>query len=134
MAGKRILIVDDDTSIVRVLKKVFEAAGFEVTPAHNGEQAILRMNGCTFDAMLCDIQMPQMSGPDLFRHLARENLPIPPVVCIVTSRSEEEERCWTEHFPMIRLVEKPAGPKQLLRIVQERLAGLDGHEPCEAAA
>lgn len=134
MAGRRILIVDDDTSIVRVLSKVFEAAGFDVTSAHNGEQAIFRMDGRTFDAMLCDIQMPRMSGPELFLHLARENMPIPPVVCIVTSRSEEEERCWTEHFPMVRLVEKPAGPKQLLQIVQQRLASLEADESGEMAA
>ncbi len=134
MAARRILIIDDDTSVVRVLSKVFEAAGFDVTPAHNGEQAIFKMEGRTFDAMLCDIQMPRMSGPELFLHLARENLPIPPVVFVVTSRSEEEERCWMEHFPMIRLVEKPAGPKQLLRIVQQRLADLEAHEPGEWAA
>lgn len=123
MESQRILIVDDETSISRVLGRVFERAGYRVATAQNGALALERLSREHFEVMICDIQMPRMNGRELCRHLASQGPYLPACTFIVTSRSEIEERSWVEDFPTIRLVEKPVGPKQLLRLVRRALAG-----------
>ncbi len=71
--------------------------------------------------MICDIQMPRMSGPMLCRHLASTGPYLPGCTLIVTSRTEAEERDWVSAFPGVSLIEKPVGPKHLLRLVRQRL-------------
>jgi CheY-like chemotaxis protein len=118
---KRVLIVDDDASVRRVLARSFERAGFAVGTAPHGEAALGELSAAQYDVMICDIQMPRMSGPMLCRHLATTGPYLPRITLIVTSRSEDEERAWVSAFPGVSVVEKPVGPKHLLRLVRERL-------------
>ena len=122
MLGARVLIVDDDSSVARVLARIFERSGFIVTTAPDGEWALGLLREQQFDAMICDIQMPRLDGRQLCEHLASSGPPLPPCTIIVTSRSEVEERAWVAGFPGVRMVEKPVGPKQLLRIVHQTLS------------
>lgn len=122
MPGERVLIVDDDSSVSRVLARIFERHGYIATTAPDGEWALSLLVEQNFDVLICDIQMPRMDGRQLCERLATLGPEMPPCTLIVTSRSEQEERGWVETFPDVRLVEKPVGPKQLLRIVRERLA------------
>ena len=121
MQNARVLIVDDDSSVARVLARTFERSGFLVTTAPDGEWAFTLLSEQPVDAMICDIQMPRLDGRQLCRRLAAEGVPLPPCTLIVTSRSEDEERAWVTSFPGAHLVEKPVGPKHLLRLVRERL-------------
>lgn len=122
MSSRRILIVDDDSNVVRILARTFERSGYAVTTARNGAQAHETLaTQDPFAAMICDIQMPQLTGRELCQKLASEGPYLPPVIVIVTSRSEADERSWVQEIPSISLVEKPVGPKQLLRTVRERL-------------
>ena len=123
MAVARILIVDDDSNVVRILSRAFENSGYNVTIARNGQEAHDTLsNHDPFDAMICDIQMPRLTGRELCQKLATEGPYLPGTIVIVTSRSEFEERDWVREIPVISLVEKPVGPKQLLRTVREHLA------------
>jgi chemosensory pili system protein ChpA (sensor histidine kinase/response regulator) len=127
MGSRRVLIVDDDSSVQRVLVRVFERAGFSVTVACNGRQALSKLMGAErFDAMVSDIQMPKMTGRELVSTLASEGPYLPGCVFIVTSRSESEERNWIHQFPGVSLLEKPVSPKEILRLVQQRLSNLPG--------
>jgi two-component system sensor histidine kinase/response regulator len=119
MDSTRILIVDDDASVTRILKRVFERAGLDVTTVRDGTQALTALAGGTFRIMVCDIQMPRMTGRELCRHLVESGPYLPERIFIVTSRTEAEERGWVEEFPNISLVEKPVGPKQLLKRVSD---------------
>lgn len=60
MNGK-ILIVDDEKGIVRMLKSYFEMAGYEVSTAFDGPEAIRKAAGGP-DLILLDINMPEMDG------------------------------------------------------------------------
>ena len=122
MPGERVLIVDDDSSVSRVLARIFERHGYIATTAPDGEWALSLLAEQSFDVLICDIQMPRMDGRQLCERLAAVGPEMPACTLIVTSRSEQEERSWVEAFPSVGLVEKPVGPKQLLRIVRERLA------------
>src|SRR5690606_4727066 len=62
---RRVLVVDDDPLVLRSLTRVL-ARDFEVAAARNGREALdLVRAGGTFDAMLCDLMMPELSGIEL---------------------------------------------------------------------
>lgn len=125
MERTRILISEDDSSVRRVLARVFEQAGFEVTAMPNGRMALEALQATAedrrYDAMITDINMPQMTGRQLCEHLAEKGPYIPDVTFVVTSRSERDEREWVAKLMGVRVVEKPVGPRNLLRLVKERL-------------
>jgi two-component system KDP operon response regulator KdpE len=67
MSAGRILVVDDDPQIRRVLKVSLSGQGFEVDDAKNGEAALEKVRDARFDLVLLDINMPGMSGLDVCR-------------------------------------------------------------------
>jgi PAS domain S-box-containing protein len=70
---RRILVVDDDPLVLRSLTRVL-ARDFDVASARNGREALdLVRAGGTFDAMLCDLMMPELSGIELHEVLERDD-------------------------------------------------------------
>ena len=70
---RRVLVVDDDPLVLRSLTRVL-ARDFEVSSARNGREALdLVRAGGTFDAMLCDLMMPELSGIELHELLERDD-------------------------------------------------------------
>jgi CheY-like chemotaxis protein len=67
--AKRILIVDDDDLIVRLLQKVLESWEADIETASNGKDALSKLASRHFDLMICDLQMSEMSGQELFAHV-----------------------------------------------------------------
>jgi len=68
----RVLVVDDSISIVESLSKVLHVSGYETDPAYNGREALKKLNENTYDIIICDIEMPGMTGLDLLRHVRNE--------------------------------------------------------------
>lgn len=67
---KRVLIVDDEENIRRMMRLTLEAAGYEVGEADNGQQGLdLYGNGSSWDAVLLDQRMPGMDGLEVLRRL-----------------------------------------------------------------
>ena len=62
LLGKRILLVDDAIDNKLLVRKYLEIAGAEVRVADNGKQAIFLAMNSDFDAVLMDIQMPDLDG------------------------------------------------------------------------
>jgi two-component system KDP operon response regulator KdpE len=67
MSAGRILVVDDDPQIRRVLKVTLTGQGFEVDDVKNGDEALERLRERRVDLVLLDINMPGMSGLDVCR-------------------------------------------------------------------
>jgi two-component system KDP operon response regulator KdpE len=67
MSSARILVVDDDPQIRRVLKVTLSGQGFEVDDAKNGEAALDKLRQARFDLVLLDINMPGLSGLEVCR-------------------------------------------------------------------
>lgn len=61
-AARNILVVDDEENIRLAMSKFLRSRGFEVSSVESGETAIERLQQVKFDAMLCDVRMPAMSG------------------------------------------------------------------------
>src|SRR6266571_8505564 len=77
----RVLVVDDNTSLLRFLVSAFTANGCNVAQASAAEQAIELLSGEAFDLVVSDIKMPGLSGLDLLRAVKGKQ-PGTPVVLI----------------------------------------------------
>ena len=65
----RVLIVDDEESIRRLVSRWSDISGFQVKAASSAEAALLMMHAWTADIVVCDIRMPRYSGVWLIEHL-----------------------------------------------------------------
>ncbi|MBX3016867.1 MAG: response regulator [Bdellovibrionaceae bacterium] len=72
----RILIVDDDQEIRTTLRELIRLMGHESSAAENGREALNMVAHCDFDMILTDIQMPVMSGLELFHEVKSRNIPV----------------------------------------------------------
>ncbi len=69
----RVLVVDDEMSILLLLKEALGQWGYEVTCASTGAEGLAAMRNQMFDAVLTDVRMPDMSGLDLLREVKRQD-------------------------------------------------------------
>src|SRR5687767_14337904 len=67
MEPAKVLVVDDEQSILMLLKEALTKWGYQVTCASTGAEALEALRGGLFDAALTDVRMPDMSGIDLLR-------------------------------------------------------------------
>jgi two-component system NtrC family sensor kinase len=81
---RRILVVDDEESIQKLLTGVLEMDGHQVELASNGREALDRILRESFDLVITDIKMPVMGGPDLYRHLSDTANPLARRVIFIT--------------------------------------------------
>ncbi len=88
---KRILIVDDDSSIVEVIKACLRDAGFfNLTTAGDGKNALAKLRQRHIDLVLCDWNMPEMMGIDLIREIRANSKFSSLKILMVTGASERE--------------------------------------------
>jgi CheY-like chemotaxis protein len=85
----RILIADDDPSILRLLAERCSLMGFEVETAANGRQALQRIRQAAFDTLIIDVQMPELDGLSVSAHLL-EHSTRPLHVIVATGRRDAE--------------------------------------------
>ena len=84
-----ILVVDDVPEILKMLGAALESAGFEVTTALNAPSAIELCAVRHFDAVLCDVNMPEVTGCEVARWIARHS---PATRMVMMSGSETSLR------------------------------------------
>ena len=65
----RILVAEDDTSIRSLVSKFLEKQGYEVVTASDGAEAVVKLDGERFDAVVLDIMMPKLDGFGVLQHL-----------------------------------------------------------------
>jgi len=73
MDAAKILVVDDEPSILRLLEEALTQWGYQVKSAASGDEALAAVRGDLFDAVLTDVRMPEMSGLDLLREIKRHD-------------------------------------------------------------
>ena len=75
-----LLIVDDEQSIQASLKEILEYEGHKVALAGTGMDGVLAATKTAFDAIFCDVKMPQMDGLDVLDMLAKKGVSTPVVM------------------------------------------------------
>ncbi len=86
----RVLIVDDDYSLRRVLHTTLYAAGFDVSEAATGEEGLAMAPVVRFDVVLLDLRMPGKSGIEICRELRRQFPRVAILILTVTDAEDEK--------------------------------------------
>ena len=118
MNEKRILLVDDEPMVLRVLRLQLEKRGFDVETAPNGRAALEIVLATPPDAMVTDIEMPHMTGEELCKSL-QEQLPdrsFP--IFVVTSLTSLRHREWSAAMKDLHFLEKPLSAKKLIEVLK----------------
>ncbi len=85
----RILLVDDEQSVQKLLAYPLRKEGYEVVPAMDGEEALERCRGQSFDLVVLDIMLPKLDGFDVCRQIrAQSSVPI----IMLTAKAEEFDK------------------------------------------
>ncbi len=87
--GLRILVVDDDLGICGTMKEILEASGCKVDVAHDGVEALARIESGEFDLMLTDVVMPKMDGHELYLAV-QERFPDLPVLMMTAFHYDKD--------------------------------------------
>jgi two-component system chemotaxis response regulator CheY len=87
--GGRVLVVDDSAMVRGQVARSLRAAGFEVDEAFDGIDALEKIAEAGPALIICDINMPRMSGIELLEHLGLEGTTRTPVVVLTTEGQPE---------------------------------------------
>ncbi len=107
----RVLIVDDDELVLRSLSRALSVAGMNVTAISDPCQAMSAVTAETFDAVLCDIRMPQMSGLTLAQYV-RSAYPDLPIM-LMTGNPQLESAIECVHIGVQEYLPKPIDASKL---------------------
>jgi DNA-binding response OmpR family regulator len=115
-ATKRALVVDDDITVVEYVSAVLRRAGYFVETAGNGMTALEMYRAGNFDAVVCDVRMPRLSGTSFLRNL-RLNAKSTCRVVLLTSLDDPATRREAMEAGAVALLIKPASGKLILEAV-----------------
>jgi two-component system KDP operon response regulator KdpE len=121
VSSGRILVVDDDPQIRRVLRTTLIAQGYEVVDARSGDEALERVRGEKFDLVILDMNMPGMNGIETCRSI-RSNSDI--AIVMLTVRDSEADKVEALDAGADDYVTKPFGSPELLARIRAALRRL----------
>lgn len=91
-SAKKILILEDDRSLVRALELKLVHEGFEVTSLLNGENVLPLVKKDHFSLIVCDLMMPGVDGFQVLQILKDNKIKIPVIILTNLSQLEDEKR------------------------------------------
>jgi CheY-like chemotaxis protein len=125
---KVILIVDDEVGISKGLAYLFRRDGHQVDTAANGNLALARLQEREYDLILCDLRMPELDGPGLYRALALHTPHLLRRFIFLTGDTlSPEAQTFLTHTGAVRL-NKPFRAAEVRRVVQQTLQTLSLEE------
>ena len=116
----RVLVVDDDPQVVRLLRVNLELEGYEVVSAGDGNAALEAVAAQKPDLVVCDVMMPGMDGVEVVRRLRADNQTVP-VVMLSAKAMRSDMRAGLDAGAN-EYVTKPFDPAELIEVV-DRLLG-----------
>jgi CheY-like chemotaxis protein len=118
-----VLVVDDEEAVREVAVALLERGGFRASGASGGREAIERLrSGEAVDAVLLDLEMPDLSGAETLRALRIERPGLPVVIASGYTRADAAERVGTAQA--FAFVAKPFRAERLVAAVESLLAGV----------
>ena len=117
---KRILIVDDEPSIRKVLRAHLRRAGYEVSTADDGQQAINALERDTFDLVVSDLRMPEVDGMALLAHCSASYPGLP--VILITAHGTVDSAVEALKQGAHDFITKPFDQQELQATIRKALA------------
>lgn len=131
MAGKKVLVVDDDVKTVELVKLYLNRDGYRVITAYNGTDALQMARENHPDLIVLDLMMPGMNGLDVCRTLRKES-DVP--IIMLTALTTDDDRLNGLNYGADDYMTKPFSPRELaarVRAVLRRFPGERGPERLE---
>jgi two-component system chemotaxis sensor kinase CheA len=116
---KRALVAEDSLTTRTLERNILEAAGFDVTTAVDGEDALIKLHEKSFDIVITDVQMPRLDGLALTSRIKKdERFKNIPVILVTALQTEADKRRGIEVGADAYLTKATFDQKHLLEIVQ----------------
>ena len=120
MSGGRLLLVDDEPQILRILKPALTAAGYDVSTAIDGQSALAQLAGEGCDVVVLDLGLPDIDGKQVISRI-REWSEVP--IVVLSARDLEPEKIEALDLGADDFVNKPFAVGELLARLRAALRG-----------
>ncbi|TDQ39146.1 response regulator transcription factor [Aureibacillus halotolerans] len=116
MSDKKILVVDDEPSIVTLLKYNLEQAGFEVITADDGEKALQMIAQEATALVVLDLMLPKMDGVEVCKQLRQQKNQLP--ILMLTAKDDEFDKVLGLELGADDYMTKPFSPREVVARVK----------------
>lgn len=119
MANKKVLVIDDNRFILRIIKSKLSSGGLEVITAKDGEEGLQKAFAEKPDLVITDIMMPKLDGFRVYQELQKDPKTHDIPVIFLTALGEDIEEL--NELGPAAVITKPFSPRQLLNRVNSML-------------
>jgi len=122
---RKILIVEDEPSIVTLIKYNLDQAGFQTDVSYDGEDAIEKAKKNRFDLIVLDLMLPKLDGMEVCKTI-RQNKDYVPIL-MLTAKDDEYDKIYGLEMGADDYLTKPFSPKELIARINAILRRTDIH-------
>lgn len=119
--SKRILVVDDSVSIRQMVEMTLKSAGYDITTAQDGQEALDKCQGQSFDFVLTDQNMPRMDGFTLVKSLRGLGSYARTPIVMLTTEAGDDMKAKGKAAGATGWMVKPFDPNKLLDVTKRVL-------------
>lgn len=116
----RILVVDDEEILRMLIRETLEDLEFDIDEAEDGEEALKKLKESTYDLMILDYMMPNLTGIEVIELLPQEIKKSMPIL-MLTAKSQESDRQKVFDLGADYFMSKPFSPVKLMNLVEDIL-------------
>lgn len=125
----RVLVVDDEVHIVRLIQVNLERQGYQVETANTGAQALAKIRESRPDLLVSDVMMPEMDGFELLANVRRDPALADLPVIMLTAKAQDNDVMTGYKTGADMYLTKPFNPAELIAFAKRILSsGGDGSE------
>lgn len=128
MLKHRILVVDDDRDVVRLMRGYLEQSGYVVLVAYNGESAMHVIRRERPDLVLLDIMLPDRDGWDITRTVRSDPTLVHTPIILLTARVTDTDKILGLEIGADDYITKPYNPREVVARVRARLRVQEGYQ------
>lgn len=121
--GHKVLVVDDDPAILRLLNQSLELEGYSVSTATDGEEALAELPRSEPDVVVLDVMMPKLNGFDVLERIRRDPKTATLPVILLTAKSSKEDVWEGWQRGVDYYMTKPFDIDELLRFISYVIEG-----------
>jgi two-component system alkaline phosphatase synthesis response regulator PhoP len=121
---QKVLVVDDERHIVRLVQVTLEREGYEVVSAFDGKDALKKVASEKPDLIVLDVMMPRMDGFEVLKHLRADPARYTPVI-MLTAKAQDVDVFNGWRAGVDCYLTKPFNPQELLTFARRILSGVD---------
>ncbi len=118
----RVLVVDDEINIVRLIQVNLERHGYQVETANNGVQALAKIRDSRPDLLVSDVMMPEMDGFELLANVRRDPALMDLPVIMLTAKAQDRDVMEGYKTGADMYLTKPFNPAELITFAKRILS------------